>query len=66
MTDIEKVRLGGAVIEFLRRLGCTDDDVEAVANTIARHLVVERDCAIGERLAQEDNPLSAILGVELN
>lgn len=43
MDEMERVRIAGAFVEFLRSLGYSDADVVAVSGAMCRHVAVQRE-----------------------
>lgn len=43
MDEMERVRIAGAFVEFLRSLGYSDADVIAASSAMCRHVAVQRE-----------------------
>jgi hypothetical protein len=41
----ERVRMAGALVDFLKSLGCAENDIVAIADAIRKHIAVQESHA---------------------
>jgi len=56
---MDQVRIAGAIVDILTAMGCSAEDMGAIADAIHRHLVVQEK----ETLPVDTNQKSSLVGL---